>query len=56
MALVEQDLRSQVLRGSTEGKGSIFDDFGKPEISQFDIAVLTDQNVFWLKIPIDDVL
>ena len=57
MALIEDDLRSDVLRGSTDGEGSAFDkELGKSKVSQFEVTVITDEEVLGLEVSEDDVL
>ena len=56
MALVLKDFRSQVFRSPTQGKSSIFDDLGKPKVSEFKIPIWANQYIFRLQISVDDVL
>ena len=55
VALILQDLRGEVLRSSTEGKGSIFNLLGKTKIGQFEISISSNQNIFWFEVPVYDV-
>ncbi len=58
MALVEEHLRSQVLRGPTKGVcfSSTGDYLCKAEVCEFEVAVLLDENVLGLEIAVDDIL
>ena len=50
--------RSYISRCAAEGVGpaSVFQDLGKAEISQLDVAVDVDEDVFRLKIAVHDVI
>jgi len=56
MALVEQNLRRQVLWSSTQSVGPGLYNFGKAEVGQLEIAVLSKKQVFWFEVSEDDVL
>ena len=55
---LNKNLRSQIVRRSTEGKGLgvTFEHLGQTEIGQTDVAVLVHQDVLGLQITVDDVL
>ena len=55
VTLILQDLGSEVFRSSAEGEGSIFNLLGKSKISQFEISISSNQNIFRFEIPVDDV-
>ena len=55
MALVQQDLRGNVLGRSANGVGAFLDNLCKAEIDQFQIAVSRDHYVLRLQIAIDHV-
>mmetsp|Transcript_15770 Transcript_15770/g.44916 ORF Transcript_15770/g.44916 Transcript_15770/m.44916 type:complete len:318 (-) Transcript_15770:75-1028(-) len=55
MALVQQDLGSDVLRGTAQGVRTVLHDLGEPEVCQFHIAVDVDEDVLRLQVAIDDV-
>ena len=48
MALILENLGSKVLRSATEGKCSIFDGFGKAEVSELEVTVSTNEDVLGL--------
>lgn len=56
MSLVEKDLRSKVLGGSTERKRPGLDDFGEAEVCQFQIAIFANKKILWFQVSIDNVL
>lgn len=57
MPLVEDDLGSDVFGGPADGEGpALSQELGEPEISQFEVAVVADEQVFRLQISEDDVL
>lgn len=53
-----QNLGGQVLRSSAKGLGSlaISDNFGHTEVSQADISIIVHQDVFQLKVAVDEIL
>ena len=55
VALILKDLRRQILRSSAESKSPVFDHLCETKVCQFDVAVRSDEDVFWLKIPVDGV-
>lgn len=54
---LHEDLWSQVVWSTAEGVGlSVsFEHLGKSEISQTDVSILVHQDIFWLKISVDDL-
>ena len=56
MPLILQNLRGKILGCTTNSKGSVFDSFGEPEISEFEVSVSANEHVFRLQIAINDVL
>ncbi len=57
VALVEDDLRSDVLWGSADREGSaLVQDLGETKICQFEVAVVPNEQVLWLEVSEDDVL
>jgi hypothetical protein len=56
MPLIEYDFRCDVLRRSTDGEGAAFVEyFGEPEVCEFEVAVVADQQVFGFEVAEDDV-
>lgn len=57
MALVENNLRGDVLRSTTNGEGSAFiEDLGETKISQFEVSVIGNEKVFRFEVSENDVL
>ena len=57
VALVEDDLGSDVFGGSADGEGSsLGEELGEPEVGELEVAVVADEEVFGLEVPEDDVL
>ena len=56
VALVEQHFRRKILGGAAESVSPCFAVLGKAEVSQFQVAILVNQNVFGLEVTVDDVL
>ena len=57
MALIQDDFRGDVFRGSTNGEGSSFiEDFGEPEVGEFEVAIVGDEKIFWFEVSEDYVL
>lgn len=55
--LVEDDLRSDVLRCSTDGKGSALGEhLGEPKVRQLQVPIISDEQILRLEISEDDVL
>lgn len=55
MALVQQNLRGQILGSPTQGVCSGLHQLGEAEVGEFEIAILSDKQVLWLEVPEDDV-
>lgn len=55
VALVLQDLRSEVFGGATEGESAVLDDFGETEVRQLEVPVYADQDVLRLQVAVDYV-
>ena len=55
MPLIEQNLRSDILRGSTYSISSFSDHFGETEIDQLEVPVASNHNVFWFQIAVADL-
>merc|ERR1719195_628932 len=55
MAFVQQNPRGNVLRCTTEGICTVLDDLCKPEVSELDVPIGIDQNVFWLEVTVHNV-
>lgn len=56
MPLIQNHLRSYVLRRSTDGKrSSLGQKLGKSEVSELQVAIIADQQVFRLEVSEDDV-
>ena len=57
VALVENNLWSNVLWGSADREcSSLVEDLGETEVSEFQVPVVSDQQVLRLQVPEDDVL
>lgn len=57
MSLIQNNLRSNVLWCSTDGKSSaLSQNLGEPKISQLQIPIISDQQILRLEISEDDVL
>lgn len=57
MALIQDDFRGDILRGSTNGEGSSFiEDFGEPEIGEFEVTIVGDEKIFGFEVSEDYVL
>ena len=56
MPLVQQNLRSQVLRRTAQRKRTSLHNLGKTEVGQLQVAVVPDQQVLRLQVAEDDVL
>ena len=55
--LVEDDFWGDVFGGAADGEGSsLSEELGEPEVCEFEIAVVANEEVFWLEVPEDDVL
>ena len=50
------DLRCQVVRCATKCPGDIGDEFGGFKVSELDVTISVDEDIFGLKIAIDDVV
>jgi hypothetical protein len=51
VALVQDDFRGDVFRGTANGKGSAFiEDFCKPEIGQFEVSIISDEKIFGFEV------
>jgi hypothetical protein len=55
MALIQQNLGGNVLGSPTERIGPGFDDLGESEISEFQVAVRSDQQILGFQITVDYV-
>lgn len=56
VALVQDDFRGDVLRGTANGKGSAFiEDFGESEISQFEVSIVGDEKIFGFEVSEDNI-
>lgn len=56
MSLVENNLRGNVFRGSTDCESSSFiEDFSETEISEFKVSIIGDEEIFWFEVSEDDV-
>jgi hypothetical protein len=55
MALIEQNLWSNILRGPTDRVGSFLHDLGKPKVNEFEKPIICNHDVFRLEISITDV-
>ena len=59
MALVQQDLRSQVLSCTANALCIIVTVnvlFGEPEVCNFYVSVVADKHIFWLQVSVKNVL
>jgi hypothetical protein len=57
MALVENNLRGDVFRSTTNGEGSAFiEDLGETKISQFEVSVIGNEKIFRFEVSENDVL
>lgn len=56
MTFVEEDFRCQVLWCTTKCVGSAFHDLREPEICEFEVPIVCNQEVLGLEITVDDVL
>ena len=52
VALVQQNLRRQVLRSATQGVGPALDHLREAEVREFQVAIGTDQQIFGLQVPV----
>jgi hypothetical protein len=56
VALVQDDFRGNIFRGTTNSKGSAFiKDFGKSEIGQFEVSVVGDEKIFGFEVSEDNI-
>ena len=55
MTLIEQNLRSDILRGSTYSISSFSDHFGETKINQLQVPIAPNHNVFWFQITVADL-
>jgi hypothetical protein len=55
MTLVENHLRSKVFRSSTKSICSGFYYFGETEVSQLQVSILSDEQVFRFQIPVNNI-
>ena len=56
MALVQDNFRGKVFRGTADGKGSAFvEDFGESEIGKFEVSIVGDEKIFGFEVSEDDV-
>lgn len=57
MSLVEYDLRSNVDRSSTDCEcPALVEELREAEVSEFEVAIIADKQIFRLQVPEDDVL
>mmetsp|Transcript_5456 Transcript_5456/g.11302 ORF Transcript_5456/g.11302 Transcript_5456/m.11302 type:complete len:200 (+) Transcript_5456:808-1407(+) len=56
MALVEDDLGSEVLWRAAQGPCAVLQDLGEPKVDHLDVAILVEEQVFRLEIPIYDFM
>ena len=56
VAFVEQNFGGDVLRRATNSIGSLFYYFSKSVVDQLQIAIIRNHYIFWLQVPVDDVL
>ena len=56
MTLVQKNLRSNILGRSTNSICALSDCFGEAVIDQLKVAIISDHDVFWLKITVADVM
>mmetsp|Transcript_38597 Transcript_38597/g.90238 ORF Transcript_38597/g.90238 Transcript_38597/m.90238 type:complete len:465 (-) Transcript_38597:1410-2804(-) len=54
VALVEDDLGGEVLRGAAQGPRAVGDDLGEAEIDHLEVALLVDEQVLGLEVAVDD--
>ena len=56
MALIEQDLRCDVLRRSANCIGALSNNLGKAVINELEIAIAANHDVLGLQVAIDNIL
>jgi len=52
VALVQQDLGSDVLWRSANGVGALRNNFGESEVNHLQVAVCANHDVFWLQVTV----
>jgi hypothetical protein len=55
MALVEQDLRGDVLRSATNGVSPLSDHLRKAKVDELEEAVIPYHDVLWLEVSVTDI-
>ncbi len=55
VSLVMEDFGGQILGSSTEGESPVLDDLGESKISKLEVAIGSNQYVFWLEVSVNDV-
>lgn len=56
VAFVEQNFGGDVLRRATNSIGSLFHYFSKSVVDQLQVTIVRNHYIFWLQVPVDDVL
>ena len=55
VSLIGENLRSKILRSAAKSESAAISDFSKAEISQFQVSVSSDENVFRFEVAVDDI-
>ena len=55
MALILQNFWGEILRRATKGKSSVLDHFSKTKISQLNVAIRRNEQVFRFEVSVDDI-
>lgn len=56
VAFVEQNFGGDVLRRATNSISSLFHYFSKSVVDQLQVTIVRNHYIFWLQVPVDDVL
>merc|ERR1719215_1019171 len=56
MALVQQNLGSDVFRSAAQGVGSVLNDLCEAKVGQLHVAIVIDEDVLRLEIAVNDVV
>lgn len=56
VTLIQQNLRRYVFRSTANGKGSLRDNLREAEINHLEVAIVSNHNILWLQISVNDIL
>ena len=56
ISLARNNFRCQIIRSSTQGPGDVWDFLGETEIRDLEMTVPIKKQVFWLQVPINDLI